>query len=187
MLTQSPVVTSSTFFADKLPFHMNSYDVCQVLLPLHPRKPFNITLVRVYLLSLWAYAGGKYLILNFLIFFYFWFPARLLYLCIHAVEKYFTIALTFEFIWIFEYLSTCFLFELMQVENISFSLYCYFWKSRIFIHFLSFSTNASLLLSLLKIDFFWNFEFSSTCYLFEQMQVEKSQYFAFALSLEFNR
>ena len=35
--------------------------------------------------------------------------------------------------------------------------------------------------------FFFNFEFSSTCYLFEQMQVEKSQYFAFALSLEFNR
>ena len=81
------------------PISCLSYDVCQVLLPLHPWKPFNITLVRVHVLSLWAYAGGKYLIFNFSIFFWkFKFFARLLNLCVHAIEKYFTIALTFEFI-----------------------------------------------------------------------------------------
>ena len=87
------------------PISCLSYDVCQVLLPLHPWKPFNITLVRVHLLSLWAYAGGKYLylfnffeILNF---------SRLLNLCIHAVEKYFTFALTFEILIVFEILNFC--------------------------------------------------------------------------------
>ena len=151
MSVQSPVGSSSTFFANKLPFLMMFVRYFYLYtLGNHSTSPWSVS--TCYLFELMQVENIWFLI--FLILFYFWFPARLLYLCIHAVEKYFTIALTFEFIWIFEYLSTCFLFELMQVENISFSLYCYFWKSRIFIHFLSFSTNASLLLSLLKIDFF---------------------------------
>ena len=154
MSAQTPVGSSSTFFASKLPFLMMFVRYFYLYtLGNHSTSPWSVS--TCYLFELMQVENIWFLI--FLILFYFWFPARLLYLCIHAVEKYFTINLTFEFIWIFEYFSTCFLFELLQVENISFSLYCYFWKSRIFIHFLSFSTNASLLLSLLKIDFFWKF------------------------------
>ena len=150
MSVQTPV-ESSIFFANKLLFHMMFVRYFYLYtLGNHSTSPWSVS--TCYLFELMQVENIWFLI--FLILFYFWFPASLLYLCIDAVEKYFTIALTFEFIWIFEYLSSCFLFELMQVENISFSLYCYFWKSRIFIHFLSFSTNASLLLSLLKIDFF---------------------------------
>ena len=148
MSVQTPVGSSSTFFANNLLFVRYFY---LYTLGNHSTSPWSVS--TCYLFELMQVEN--ILLLFFLILFYFWFPACLLYLCIHAVKKYFTIALTFEFIWIFEYLSTYFLFELMQVENILFSLYCYFWKSRIFIHFLSFSTNASLLLSLLKIDFFF--------------------------------
>ena len=134
MSVQTPV-ESSIFFANKLLFHMMFVRYFYLYtLGNHSTSPWSVS--TCYLFELMQVENIWFLI--FLILFYFWFPARLLYLCIHAVEKYFTINLTFEFIWIFEYLSTYFLFELMQVENILFSLYCYFWKSRIFIHFLSF-------------------------------------------------
>ena len=100
------------------PISCLSYDVCQVLLPLHPWKPFNITLVRVHVLSLWAYAGGKYSI-----FYLFILNFCLLVISLYSCSwKIFHHRSHFWIIWIFEYLSTCFLFELMQVENISFSL-----------------------------------------------------------------
>ena len=92
------------------PISCLSYDVCQVLLPLHSRKPFNITLVRVHLLSLWAYAGGKYLYLfNFFEILKF---SRLLNLCIHAVEKIFHFRShfwNFNCFWNFEFLPACYI------------------------------------------------------------------------------
>ena len=109
MSAQSPVESSSTFFADKLPFHMMFVRYFYLYtLGNHSTSPWSVS--TCYLFELMQVGNIQSFICLF------WIFACLLYLCTHAVEKYFTIALTFE------------LFEFLNIYPLVFFLNSCKWK-----------------------------------------------------------